>query len=233
MEGGLPGAGNRIEDLLAAVPISIGELRRAVGRFETDTAGMVEASIRTAERALAELDACAALIDNAGEQGQRSADLIRELAAKEAVGQVAAELDMLDAVAGRVWESAPLRRLLNSVLGRDAGGAPDGEGDGVAPGVRTLVEAELPALPSAYDDGDAFDDLMALAARGVELAPRLELAHAERISRVAAHLVSVVEGAAKSGFAQEGFARASLSEARRAWALWERCLGERRRDLGR
>ncbi|MFJ7494695.1 hypothetical protein [Streptomyces sp. NPDC097727] len=120
--------------------------------------------------------------------------------------------------------------MLNQVLGRDAADAPRAYEAGSAPEVRRLGEEALPALPSTYDD---CDDLLAVAAREEQLAPMLELAHAERISRTAAHLVAVVEDAARSGFAQEEFSRASPAEARRAWQRRQRCLEERRRDLGR
>ncbi|WP_167359132.1 hypothetical protein [Streptomyces bungoensis] len=52
-----------------------------------------------------------------------------------------------------------------------------------------------------------------------------------RNTRVATHLVTVVEQAAEAGFADERFAGESLREARRSYALWQRCLAESRRDL--
>lgn len=70
-----------------------------------------------------------------------------------------------------------------------------------------------------------------MARREEDLAPRLKIVHAERIGRAAEHLVSVVARAAETGFADAAFAHESLSEARRAYVLWQRCLAERNRDL--
>ncbi|WP_157878594.1 hypothetical protein [Streptomyces chattanoogensis] len=212
--------------MLAAVPMSVAELRRAVGRFETDTAGMVLASIRTAERAFAELDACDTVIDEAGARGEKAAARLRELLALEAADDVGAELDALEATASEVRRSMAVLQLMNRILGRDA------DDEGAPQAVVRLAEDDLPPLPSSYDDGE-YDDLMAMADREAELAPRLEHAHRQRVSRVAAHLVNVVQGVARTGFADERFARDALHEARRCYELWRRCLAERRRDLGR
>lgn len=60
-----------------------------------------------------------------------------------------------------------------------------------------------------------------MARREEDLAPRLKIVHAERIGRAAEHLVSVVARAAETGFADAAFAHESLSEARRAYVLWQ------------
>ncbi|WP_329173564.1 hypothetical protein OG754_14690 [Streptomyces decoyicus] len=224
-------AGNRIEDLLDAVTLSGAQLRRAVGRFEGGTADMLRSSVATAERAFAELDVCDEVIDAAGAHGEKAAERLRGMLEREAREEIAAELDALDEAAEGVWQALATSRLLNRVLGRGAGA---GEEDNSGVEAPRLVEAVLPAVPSADHDEDDYDDLLAMAAdREAEFLPKLETAHRERASQVAAHLVTVVRGAAKTGFADERFARGSLAEARAAHVLWLRCLAERRRDLGR
>lgn len=219
----------RVEDLLGAVPITVAELRGAVGRFEGDTAAMVRASIATAERAFAELDACDGVIDAAGVRGEEVAGRLRELLAREAREEVAAELAALDEIAEEVRRSSATLRLLNRVLGRET----VVEDDVPAAKVPVLHEAQLPKVPSVYGDEAEYADLLGVAGRGEELAPRRELAHRERLSDVAAHVVALVQEVAKTGFADARFAHASLREAHTAHALWLRCLEQRRRDLGR
>ncbi|MGA5411679.1 hypothetical protein ACPCSC_31030 [Streptomyces lavendulocolor] len=214
------------EDLLAAVSMTSAQLAQAVGRFDGDTLAMVTAAIRTAERAFEELDTCYDVIDDASATGQAIAARLSALLAAEDEPGVGRELDALDAVSARVRGTDRARELLHRVLGREEAA------ERALPAVRRLTGADLPALPSAYADDAGFDDLMAFAAREEELAPRLREAHAERLREVAAHLVHVVEQVAAVGFADEAFARESAHEARRAHALWVRCLAERRRDLG-
>ncbi|MEU1803018.1 hypothetical protein [Streptomyces sp. NPDC019937] len=216
----------RIEDLLSAVPISVSEVRQAVGGFEGGTADMVLASIRAAERAFAELDRCDAVIDRAAEKGAAAADRLQRLLEAEDQESIPGELAGLEAVAGEVRSGAETRRLMNRALGRDE--AAEWAGEGVA----RLTVGELPVVPSLYDDDTDYADLMAMAGREEELKPRLRAVHDERIGRVATHLVAVVRQAAKSGFAHGEFARESLREAGRAYGLWGRCLAERKRDLG-
>ncbi|WP_223735557.1 hypothetical protein [Streptomyces purpurogeneiscleroticus] len=55
--------------------------------------------------------------------------------------------------------------MLNQIIGRDAADAPDAYEAASSPEVRRLGEEALPSLPSAYDDCDSFDDLLAVAAR--------------------------------------------------------------------
>ncbi|MFF3540917.1 hypothetical protein ACFYXD_03580 [Streptomyces platensis] len=231
MDGGLPAADARIEDLLDAVSLSGAELRRAVGRFEGGTADMLRHSVDTAERAFTELDACDKVIDAAGLRGEQAAERLRELLERETGEGIAAELDALAEAAEGVRQALATSRLLNRVLGRDSGaGAKDDSGVEVP----RLVEAALPAIPSADRDEGDYDDFLAMAAdREAELVPKLAAAHGVRVRQVAAHLIAVVQGAAKTGFADEQFARASLAEARAAHALWRRCLAKRRRDIGR
>ncbi|MGA5095953.1 hypothetical protein ACPCAC_01130 [Streptomyces lavendulocolor] len=214
------------EDLLAAVSMTSAQLAQAVGRFDGDTLAMVTAAIRTAERAFEELDTCYDVIDDASATGQAITARLSALLAAEDEQSIGPELDALDAVSARVRGTDQARELLHRVLGREEAA------ERALPAVRRLTGADLPALPSAYADEAGFDDLMALAAREEELAPRLRAAHAERLREVAAHLVHVVEKVAAVGFADEAFARESAHEARRAHALWVRCLAERRRDLG-
>lgn len=214
-----------MEALLAAVPMSAAELRAAVGRFESDMAGLLLASVRTAERAFAELDACEAMIDTAAARGQTAVVRLRELLAAEDAERVSAELGALEDAAGDVRRAMVAFRLLSHVLGRDMD---------AQLGRRTvahLTEDGLPHLPSAYREGD-FQDLFAIADRGAQLAPELARAHRERIRTAADHVVDVVRSAAATGFADERFAQDSLDEARRAVRLWEQCLEERRRDVG-
>lgn len=229
MNGRTPGGGPRVEDLLKAVPITVAELRGAVGRFEGGTAAMVKASIETAERAFAELDACDRMIDKAGARGEEVAGRLQELLAREAREKVAAELAALDEIAAEIRQSSGTLRLLNGILGRDTAV----EDDVPTAEVPSLREADLPQVPSAYGDEAEYADLMEMADRGAELAPGREPAHRQRLSDVAAHLVTVVQQVAKTGFADKGFAQASLQEARAAHGLWLRCLEQRRRDLGR
>ncbi|MFG3509165.1 hypothetical protein ACGF5F_27095 [Streptomyces sp. NPDC047821] len=229
MDGGLPGDGARIEDLLMTVPITVAELREAVGHFEEDTAGMLRASIATAERAFAEVGACDAVIDKAAARGLEGAGRLRDLLGREARDEVVSELAALEEVAEEVRGASAALRLLHRILGREAA-AEDGAPAAVVP---RLDETGLPELPSAYGDEAEYDDLLAMADRGAELAPGLELAHRERLAVVAAHLVTLVRQAARTGFADEGFAEAALREARAAHALWLRCLEQRRRDVGR
>ncbi|WP_409472464.1 hypothetical protein [Streptomyces sp. HC307] len=229
MDSRLPVGGPRIEDLLEAVPITVAELRGAVGLFDKDTAGMLRASIATAERAFAELNACDRVIDEAGARGEDAADHLRQLLTREAREEVAAELTALDVIAREVRKSVSTLRLLNRILGREAAV----EDDTPPADVSRLREIDLRALPSTYGDDAEYDDLLAMANRGAELAPQLERAHRERLSAVAEHLVTVVQRAAKTGFADERFAQESLREAREAHELWLRCLEQRQHDLGR
>ncbi|WMX44497.1 hypothetical protein [Streptomyces roseicoloratus] len=221
-----PARQRHTEDLLAAVSMTSSQLAQAVGRFDGDTAAMVTAAIRTAERAFEELDACYDVIDEASATGQAIAARLSGLLAAEDEQGVGPELDALDAVSARVRGTDQARELLHRVLGREEAA------ERTLPVVRRLTGADLPGLPSAYADDAGFDDLMALAAREEELAPRLRAAHAERLREVAAHLVRVVEQVAAVGFTDEVFARESVHEARRAHELWVRSLAERRRDLG-
>ncbi|MER5575676.1 hypothetical protein [Streptomyces massasporeus] len=229
MDSRLPVGGPRIEDLLEAVPITVAELRGAVGLFDEDTAGMLRASVDTAERAFAELNACDRVIDEAGARGEDAAAHLRHLLIREAREEVAAELTALDVIAGEVRQSVATLRLLNRILGREAAL----EDDTPPTDVSRLREIDLRSVPSTYGDDAEYEDLLAMADRGAELAPQLQKAHRERVSAVAEHLVTVVQQAARTGFADERFAQESLREARAAHALWLRCLDQRQHDLGR
>jgi hypothetical protein len=165
------------------------------------------------------------VINEAGLGGEKIAAELRALLTGEAAEGVAGQLDSLDATVANVRRAMARFRLMSGVLGRDV------EMESVPSAVPHLTEADLPALPSAYREGE-FDDLVAIATRETELAPHLEAAHQERVSRIAAHLVAVVRQAAASGFADEQLSREALREARHCFALWQRCLTERRRDLG-
>ncbi|MFJ7421071.1 hypothetical protein ACIQXD_21000 [Streptomyces uncialis] len=213
------------DELAAAVSMTGSQLAQAVGRFDGDKAAMVLAAVRTAERAFTELDDCDKVIDEASEAGRAIADRLGELLAAEAADEIPPQLHALEATSARVRDTDGPRTLLNRLLGRE-------EEAGQKPStVRPLTSVDLPGLPSAYRDEEGFADLMAVAARGAELAPRLRDAHAERLGDVAAHLVRVVRQAADVGFAEPVFADESVHEARRAYALWLRCLAERKRDL--
>ncbi|MGW4159209.1 hypothetical protein [Streptomyces sp. NPDC004788] len=214
------------EELLVAVSMTSAQLAQAVGRFDGDTPAMVTAAIRTAERAFAELDACYDVIDDASKTGKAIAARLSALLAAEAEEHIGPELDALEAVSTRVRGTDRTRLLLHRVLGREEAAERD------LPAVCRLAGSDLPGLPSSYTDEAGFDDLMAMAAREEELAPRLREVHAERLRRVAAHLVRVVEEVAAMCFADEAFAQESVDEARRAHELWLQCLAERRRDLG-
>ncbi|MFJ9647461.1 hypothetical protein [Streptomyces sp. NPDC101206] len=221
------GGQRQVEELLSAASLTHAQLARAVGRFNGDSGAMLNKSVRAAERAFSELDAYDEVIDTASNTGQTVTAQLRDLLTAEAPADIPAHLDALDTAAGTVRATDGPRALLNRILGVEdtAGGTPST--------VRSLNWQDLPALPSAYGDEEApLDNLLAFAARGEELQPRLREAHRARIEQVAAHLVDVVRQAAEAGFADEGFARASLHEARQAYALWLRCLEERRRDLG-
>ncbi|WP_033325751.1 hypothetical protein [Streptomyces yerevanensis] len=213
------------EALPAALGMSVSELVHAVGGFECDPAEMVRASVRTAERAFSELDTCDDVIDKASEAGGKVADRLRVLLSAESAADIPAELEELETVAARVRSTDETRRLLNRVLGRE-------DRDAFTPAaVVRLTAADLPKLPSAYAEPDDFSDLLAVAGREEQLRPQLKLVHAERIARVASHLVNVVEQVAAVGFADKRFASESLREARRSYELWQRCLAEGRRDL--
>ncbi|MFG3122967.1 hypothetical protein ACGFYO_13250 [Streptomyces sp. NPDC048201] len=217
-----------IEDLLEAVPISVVELRNAVGLFDEDTAGMLRASIATAERAFAELSACDRVIDEAATRGENAAGRLQELLTHEAREEVVAELNALDMLAGEVRQSVVTLCLLNRILGRETAV----EDDMPSAEVPLLRESDLRGLPSTYGEDAEYDDLLAMADRGAELAPQLEQAHKERLSAVTEHLVAVVHQVAKTGFAEERFTRASLREARLAHVLWLRCLAQRQQSIG-
>lgn len=217
---------SQAEAVPTALGVSVSELVHAVGRFEGGPAEMVRASVRAAERAFAELDACDAVIDKASESGRSIADRLRAHLATESAADIPAELDELAAIAARVRGTDETRRLLNRVLDKE-------DRDTFTPaGVAHLTAADLPRLPSAYAEPDDYKDLLAVAGREEQLRPQLKLVHADRIARTASHLVTVVERVAAAGFIDRRFATESLSEARRAYGLWERCLAERRRDLG-
>jgi hypothetical protein len=219
---GKPGA----EALPAALGMSLSELVHAVGGFEGDPAEMVRASVRTAERAFAELDACDDVIDKASESGAKVADRLSAHLSAESEADIPAELEELENIAARVRSTDETRRLLNRVLGRE-------DRDASTPAaVVHLTADDLPKLPSAYAEADDYTDLLAVAGREEQLRPQLRLVHTERLTRVASHLVTVVEQVASAGFADKQFAGASLREARHAYELWQRCLAERRRDLG-
>ncbi|MFD9478327.1 MULTISPECIES: hypothetical protein [Streptomyces] len=213
------------DELATAVSMTASQLAQAIGRFDGDKAAMVRAAVRTAERAFSELDVCDNVIDEASETGRKIADRLAELLAAEAAADIPVQLDALEATSALVRDTDATRTLLNRLLGRDEEIAQR------PPTTRHLSSADLPGLPSAYRDETGFEDLMAVAARGEELAPRLRNAHAERLGKVADHLVGVVREAAAAGFAERGFAVESVHEARRAYELWLQCLAERRRDL--
>ncbi|MER6782269.1 MULTISPECIES: hypothetical protein [unclassified Streptomyces] len=214
------------DELAAAVSMTASQLAQAVGRFDGDKDAMVRAAVRTAERAFSELDACDNVIDEASETGRKIADRLAELLAAEAAADIPVQLAALEATSALVRDTDATRTLLNRLLGRDE------EITQRPQAVLHLSSADLPGLPSAYTDETGFEDLMAVAARGEELAPRLRDAHAERLDKVADHLVRVVREAAAAGFAERGFAIESVHEARQAYELWLQCLAERRRDLG-
>jgi hypothetical protein len=150
------------------------------------------------------------------------------LLTREAREEVEAELEALDMLAGEVRQSVATLRLLNRILDREAAV----EDDAAPANVSRLCEADLREVSSTYGDDAEYDDLLAMANRGTELRPHLEETHKERISAVAEHLVTVVERAAKTGFADERFVQNSLRETRAAYALWLQCLGQRQHDLG-
>jgi hypothetical protein len=213
------------EALPTALGMSVSELVQAVGGFECDPAEMVRASVRTAERAFAELDACDDVIDEASEAGGKIADRLRVHLSAESVADIRAELEELERVAAQVRSTDETRRLLNRVLGKE-------DRDASTPSVVVRLTADdLPKLPSAYAEADEYTDLLAVAGREEQLRPQLELVHAERIVRVATHLVTVVEQVAAAGFADSRFAGESLLETQRSYALWQTCLAESRRDL--
>ncbi|MFD5410288.1 hypothetical protein [Streptomyces nojiriensis] len=214
------------DELAAASSMTASQLAQAVGRFDGDKAAMVHAAVRTAERAFSELDACDNVIDEASETGRKIADRLAELLAAEAAADIPVQLDALEATSALVRDTDATRTLLNHLLGRQE------EIEQRPQAVCHLTSADLPGLPSAYTDETGFEDLIAVAARGEELAPRLRDAHAERLDKVADHVVHVVREAAAAGFAERGFAVESIHEARRACELWLQCLAERRRDLG-
>ncbi|TGN76666.1 hypothetical protein E5083_15925 [Streptomyces bauhiniae] len=205
--------------------MSVSELVQAVGGFEGGPAEMVRASVRTAERAFAELDACDDVIDKASEAGRKIADRLRVHLSAESVDATHAELVKLESAATEVRNTDEIRRLLNRVLGREDRGA------FTSPAVVRLTVDDLPKLPSAYAEPDDYTDLLAVAGREEQLRPQLKRVHAERIARVASHLVTVVERAAAAGFADRRFAGDSLREAQYAFTLWQRCVTESRRDL--
>ncbi|MFI1352449.1 hypothetical protein ACH4TV_02480 [Streptomyces sp. NPDC020898] len=229
MDSRLPVGRPRIEDLLEAVPITVADLRGAVGLFEEDTAGMLRASIKTAERAFAELNVCDSVIDEAGARGEDAAGRLRQLLTREARQEVLAELTALDVIAREVRQTVATLHLLNRILDRESAV----EDDASPADVSRLRETDLRVVPSTYGDDAEYVDLLAMANRGTELAPQLEEAHRERLSAVAEHLVAVVQRAAKTGFADERFAQEALREARAAHALWLRCLEQRQHDLGK
>ncbi len=213
------------EPLPVALGMSVTELVQAVGGFECDPAEMVRASVRTAERAFAELDACDDVIDKASEAGGKVAGRLRVHLSAEAAADIPAELEELETVAAGVRSTDETRRLLNRVLGRE-------NRDAFTPvAVVRLTADGLPKLPSAYAEPDDYSDLLAVAGREEQLRPLLKLVHAERIVRVASHLVTVVDQVASVGFADKRFAGESLREAWHSYELWQRCLAERRRDL--
>ncbi|MFE3861733.1 hypothetical protein ACFXPT_15015 [Streptomyces goshikiensis] len=214
------------DELVAAVTMTASQLAQAVGRFDGDKAAMVLAAVRTAQRAFSELDACDDVIDEASKTGRRIADRLSGLLATEALAEIPAQLDALEATSAAARNTAATRTLLNRLL------ALEEQTERTLPTVRRLSASELPSLPSAYRDDDGFEDLMAMAAREEELAPRLQEAHAARLAVVSEHLVHVVRQAAASGFANEAFATDSVHEARQAYELWLQCLAERKRDLG-
>ncbi|MEU6049735.1 hypothetical protein ABZ829_04755 [Streptomyces xanthochromogenes] len=220
------GGQRHTDELAAAVSMTVSQLAQAVGRFDGDKAAMVLAAVRTAERAFSELDACDDVIDEASETGRNIADRLAELLAAEAITEIPVELDTLEATSALVRDTDAARTLLNRLLGREE------EGARTPQAVRQLSSAGLPGLPSAYTDETGYEDLMAVAARGEELAPQLRKAHIERIGKVADHLVEVVREAAAAGFAERKGADESLREARKTYELWLQCLAERRRDLG-
>ncbi|MFF3556085.1 hypothetical protein ACFYXL_22070 [Streptomyces tsukubensis] len=215
-----------VEGLLSAASLTHSGLAEAVGRFDGDPAAMMAAAVRTAERAFAELNDCDDIVDEAGETAGSIAYQLRELLAAEAVSEVRAQLDLLDAAVARVRATYQTRALLNRLLGHEEVTAL------VSPPVTRITKEELPALPSAYRDEAGFEDLMAMAAREDELAPRLRAAHAERIRVVSTHLVRVIRTAAEAGFSDEQSAHDAVDETRRAYELWLECLSERKRDLG-
>ncbi|WAL98854.1 hypothetical protein [Streptomyces sp. Je 1-369] len=213
------------EALPAALGMSVSELMHAVGGFDCDPADMVRASVRTAERAFAELDVCDDVIDEASEAGGTIVDRLRAHLSAESAADIAVELRELDTVAARVRSTDETRRLLNRLLGREDRGAS-------APAtVVRLAPGDLPALLSVYAESDDYSDLLAVAGRGEQLRPQLKRVHADRLVRVASHLVAVVERVSAVGFADKHLADESLREARRSYELWQRCLEERRRDL--
>lgn len=214
------------DELVAAVTMTASQLAQAVGRFEGDMTAMVRAAVRTAQRAFSELDACDEVIDEASKTGHRIADRLSGLLATDAVAEIPAQLDALEATSAAARSTAATRTLLNRLL------AFEEQTERTPPTVQRLSASELPGLPSVYRDDDGFEDLMAMAAREEELAPRLQEAHATRMATVSGHLVHVVRQAVASGFADEAFATDSVYEARQTYALWLQCRAERKRDLG-
>ncbi len=181
---------------------------------------MVRLSVDTAGRVFTELDACDAAIDSAAERAGEVADRLRAALAAEDSDSVAVEISKLDLLVAEVRRFDEPRRLMNKALGRaETAARPH------AP-VPRLTAADLPEVPSSYSDGE-YDDLLAMADREVELAPRLAAAHAARIARVGGHLEAVVRRLAQTGFADMDFTRAMIREARGAHELWQSCLLQR------
>ncbi|WP_156178547.1 hypothetical protein [Saccharothrix sp. ST-888] len=217
---GVPGA-DLFETLL---PQS--ELARAVGRFDGDVCDLVQQSVRAAERAFGELDACDALLDRATAQGRALAEDLGRLAAVENEQDIPCLLDALKQLADEVQRSEETRRLLTRILGR---GEPEARWTAPVP---HLSEEQLPPVPSVYDEKPAGSvdqpggpELMA------GFAPRLEAAHAERIRQTSSHLLATVRRMAGPELADPAFVHESLVEADLTFELWRRCLADRRLDL--
>ncbi|OKI08110.1 hypothetical protein A6A06_35260 [Streptomyces sp. CB02923] len=217
-------AKSETEDLSTMLGMTVSQIVQAVGGFEGDTAAMVRASVRTAERVFATLDTCDDVIDEASATGREAAGRLRELLASESAADVATELEKLEAVAAHVRRTGESRRLMNRVLGRE-------DQDTPMAGAGRLTMGTLPARPSFFGENDSAEDLFAIAMDREQQKPRLKHVHAQRIDHVATHLVAVVTQAAATGFADERAASESLDEARLAFDLWQTCLAERDQDL--
>ncbi|WP_326611131.1 hypothetical protein OG949_17275 [Streptomyces scopuliridis] len=190
---------------------------------------LIDLAIRTTQRAFDEIGTCNALLDEASDRGAAIAeDLLAHLTAENA-GPVTGLFDALDALTAEVAASEANRRVANRILGQD------GPGDAVEeehPPVPRLTAGDLPRVPSLYDsEQPGYGSLTDMLDVRERTAAQRAGIHARRVGQVTTHIVDAVTRLTDLSFSDERFARETLTEVRRAYALWHDCVTERRQDL--
>ncbi|MFJ1595483.1 hypothetical protein [Streptomyces sp. NPDC088261] len=201
---------------------------------------LIELALSTAQRAFDEIGVCNSVLDEVSDRGEEIAKELEERLGGDGTdaGVVPELFAELEALAARVAASEANRRVVNRILGQDESGneGPHAHDADVSAeestSVPRLTSGALPRIPSLYDSEQpgygTLTDMMEVRDR---TAAERAAVHARRTDLISTHIVAAVTRLSDRSFSDEGFARETVAEVRRAYDLWCRCAAERRDDL--